>query len=112
VSEEEKCWYYRKCLAFALPSRAEGFGLPVIEAMHYGKPVFLSNLAALPEIGGEAAYYFESFDAAAMQEVFRTGLADYEAAGRSAAIRRHALRYSWDDAAAAYLRLYRQWERR
>ena len=43
VSENEKSWYFNNCLAFAFPSIAEGFGLPVTEAMSVGKPLFLSD---------------------------------------------------------------------
>ncbi|MBS1527675.1 MAG: glycosyltransferase family 4 protein, partial [Bacteroidetes bacterium] len=41
VSDDDKAWYYKNCSAFVFPSIAEGFGLPVIEAMYFGKPVFL-----------------------------------------------------------------------
>ena len=108
MSEEEKSWYFRNCLAFAFPSLAEGFGLPVVEAMYYGKPVFLSTHASLPEIGGSAAYYFKSFDPAALQEVFGRGMADYRASDRAEQIRQRALGYSWDQAAQDYLRVYRK----
>jgi len=108
MSEKEKSWYFRNCLAFAFPSLAEGFGLPVVEAMHYGKPVFLSTYASLPEVGGSEAYYFTSFDPAAMQEVFGRGMMDYQASGRAEQIRQRALRYSWDQAAQDYLRVYRE----
>ena len=42
VSEPVKQWYLQNCDAFVFPSIAEGFGLPVIEAMRYGKPIFTS----------------------------------------------------------------------
>jgi glycosyltransferase involved in cell wall biosynthesis len=108
VSEEEKSWYFRNCEAFAFPSMAEGFGLPVIEAMHYGKPVFLSNQASLPEIGGSEAYYFTDFDPAAMREVYARGMADYQTPGRAEQIRARASRFSWDRAAQDYLAVYRK----
>jgi len=110
VSEEEKSWYFRNCLAFAFPSLAEGFGIPVVEAMYYGKPVFLSDHASLPEIGGSEAYYFTDFDSAAMQEVFSRGIADYQSQGKAEKIRQRALRYSWDQAARDYLTIYRKWD--
>lgn len=58
IPETQKQWYLKNCTAFAFPSLAEGFGLPVIEAMSFGKPVFLSDRTSLPEIGGDLAYYF------------------------------------------------------
>jgi glycosyltransferase involved in cell wall biosynthesis len=108
IGEEEKSWYFRNCLAFAFPSLAEGFGFPVVEAMYYGKPVFLSDHTSLPEIGGSEAYYFTDFDSAAMQEVFNRGMTDYQSQGKADRIRQWALRYSWDHAARDYLGIYRK----
>jgi glycosyltransferase involved in cell wall biosynthesis len=51
-----------KCLVF--PSLYEGFGMPVIEALRFGTPVACSNTTSLPEVGGEAAEYFDPSDAA------------------------------------------------
>jgi len=44
--------------------------MPVIEAMRFGKPVFLSNLTSLPEIGGKEAYYWENFEPEYMHHLF------------------------------------------
>ncbi|WP_426192141.1 glycosyltransferase family 4 protein [Massilia sp. DWR3-1-1] len=108
VSAADKNWYYANCEAFAFPSLAEGFGLPVIEAMYHGKPVFLSTLTALPEVGGDAAYYFENFDPAHMAQVFEAGLADFNEHGGAERVRLHASQFTWERAAAAYLALYRR----
>ena len=43
ISQSEKIWLYRNCEAFLLPSEGEGFGLPVVEAMQFGKAVFAAN---------------------------------------------------------------------
>ena len=55
VKEEDLPVLYSLATVFAYPSLYEGFGLPVLEAMHCGTPVLTSNVSALPEIAGEAA---------------------------------------------------------
>ncbi|MEO5562035.1 MAG: glycosyltransferase family 1 protein, partial [Chitinophagaceae bacterium] len=107
VTNEEKYWYYQHCLAFLFPSKAEGFGLPVLEAMHFGKPVFISRFTSLPEIGGNAAYYFDNFEPEAMNEVFEKGMNDYNNNERTAAIKKHADSFSWGKAVQEYLGVYR-----
>ncbi len=57
---------YRACKLFAFPSRYEGFGLPILEAMSYGAPVISSTSSALPEAGGDAALYVPPEDPAAL----------------------------------------------
>ncbi|MBD1392886.1 glycosyltransferase family 4 protein [Mucilaginibacter glaciei] len=107
ISDDDRAWYYQNCQAFVFPSIAEGFGLPVIEAMHFGKPVFSSTRTSLPEVAGNAAYYFKTFDGADMQRVFKEGMQHFNAnngAERSVA---HAAKYNWDDTARLYMQLYR-----
>jgi glycosyltransferase involved in cell wall biosynthesis len=50
---------YRKARAVIVPSLAEGFGIPVLEAMASGTPVLCSKAASLPEVGGTAPFYFD-----------------------------------------------------
>jgi glycosyltransferase involved in cell wall biosynthesis len=57
---------YRGSTLLAFPSRYEGFGLPVLEAMSYGAPVVASNASAVPEAGGDAACYVDTGDDAAL----------------------------------------------
>jgi glycosyltransferase involved in cell wall biosynthesis len=107
VSDEMKYTLYKNCYAFVFPSLSEGFGLPVIEAMLLGKPVFLSKLTCLPEIGGQEAFYWDHFDADDMREVFENGMKIYETDGAKAErIKQHAVQFSWEKAARAYLELY------
>lgn len=59
VGSEEKNALFRYCSGFLFPSRAEGFGIPVIEAMHFNKPILASNLSIFHEIAGDAISYFD-----------------------------------------------------
>ena len=58
VSTEELSGLYSNALCYAFPSLSEGFGLPILEAFSCGCPVLLSNKTCFPEIGGDAAFYF------------------------------------------------------
>jgi glycosyltransferase involved in cell wall biosynthesis len=108
ITDEHKTWAYAQCAGFLFPSLTEGFGLPPIEAMHFGKPTFLSTRTCLPEIGGSAADYFEDFNPTHMRQVVEQGLQRGAAPNRADTIRAHAAQFNWDRAAAAYLALYRQ----
>ncbi|MBC7949680.1 MAG: glycosyltransferase family 4 protein [Chitinophagaceae bacterium] len=107
VDEKNKYWYYKNCSAFMFPSLAEGFGAPPLEAMHFGKPVFLSDKMSLPEVGGDVAHYFTDFDPEAMRSVFDNGMKDHEANGRAEAIEQQATHFNWNTNAQKYLDIYR-----
>lgn len=107
VTENDKQWYYEHCTAFVFPSIAEGFGLPVIEAMAFGKPVFLSTHTSLPEIGGDYAFYFPDFEPTTMQKVLEEGLQQYQQVGLTEAIQAHARKFNWMSSAQQYLEIYR-----
>lgn len=111
IAEGEKHWYMKHCKAFLFPSIAEGFGLPVIEAMAYGKPVFLSCHTCLPEIGGQCAYYFnKDFDRDLMLQEFNNGLDDFygDEERKAEKIKQRAAQFSWKNAADSYLNIYRE----
>jgi glycosyltransferase involved in cell wall biosynthesis len=106
VSEADKAWYLKNCLAFSLPSLAEGFGAPVVEAMQFGKPLFLSNRTSLPEIGGDTAFYFDNFEPGHMQQVFEAGLHTYQQNGLAAKIMARGHAFNWKEKAQEYLAVY------
>ncbi|MFZ9388186.1 MAG: glycosyltransferase family 4 protein [Chitinophagaceae bacterium] len=107
ISEQEKSWYFNNCKAFAFPSISEGFGLPVVEAMSCGKPLFLSDLTALPEIGGDVSFYFRDFQPEHMEEVFHIGMSRYAVEGFRQKIRERSLGFNWHRSARQYLDVYR-----
>jgi glycosyltransferase involved in cell wall biosynthesis len=106
VSENEKAWYLKNCLAYMHPSLAEGFGAPVVEAMAFGKPMFLSNHTSLPEIAGDVAFYFSNFEQAHMNHVFNTGMSVYGANGLSKRIVQKGNEYNWEKKAIEYMNVY------
>ena len=59
VSDEVFIALLQACQALIFPSLYEGFGIPVLEAMAFGKPVLCSRVTSLPEVAGDAALYFD-----------------------------------------------------
>ena len=106
VSEGEKGWYFQNCMAFVHPSLAEGFGAPVVEVMQFGKPLFLSSLTSLPEIGGDAAFYFSSFNPEHMRHVFEEGMKKYKKEQMAQKIINRGTQFDWDHKAKEYLKVY------
>lgn len=108
VSEAEKNWLYAHCEALMMPSKLEGFGLPVIEAMRFGKPVFCSNLTSLPEIGSDQAFYWENFEPGYMADVVRKGLKAFLEPGRKEREIAYAGRFDYEEYTKKYIDLYRK----
>ena len=69
VSDAARLGWFQRALVFVLPSHAEGFGIPVVEAMTVGVPVVAANRGALPEAVGDAGRLVEPDDPAALAAV-------------------------------------------
>lgn len=108
VTAEEKAALYKKCKAFLFPSLSEGFGLPVVEAMCFGKPVFISDRTSLPEIGGEVAYYFTDLLPDKMAGIISEKMSAFEKDRdcMEMKIKQHAAQFSWKKAADEYISYY------
>jgi glycosyltransferase involved in cell wall biosynthesis len=108
VSEEDKLCYIRDCAIFAFPSLAEGFGLPVIEAMRFGKKTLLSKYTCLPEIGGPFAFYLDSDEPDYLKKFAMSDLPKIlEKDIDENKVREWAQQFSWDHAAVEYKKIYR-----
>jgi glycosyltransferase involved in cell wall biosynthesis len=101
VSDAQLEGLYAAATCLAFPSLAEGFGLPVLEAMSRGVPVACSAASALPEVAGDAALLFDPLSVDAIAAAIGHLLADAALRARLVA-RGHdrAARFSWDRTAA------------
>ncbi len=110
ISHEDKLYLYRNCDAFVFPSKMEGFGLPVIEAMRFGKPVFSSTYSSLSEIGGDMAYYWDNFEPEHMAAVFHEKMKIYNKnqAGLSEIIQGYSMKFNWEKSISRYLNIYQE----
>jgi glycosyltransferase involved in cell wall biosynthesis len=108
VENNEKYFLLQQCESYCHPSLAEGFGIPPVEAMHFGKPVFLSNLTSLPEIGGDLAFYFKDFSPELMKKTYEEGIEKFNANKDEykAKLKDRASKFSYKSMAESYERLY------
>jgi glycosyltransferase involved in cell wall biosynthesis len=104
VPQQELAALYRGAACLVFPSRYEGFGLPVLEAMASGTPVVATTAGALPEVAGEAAILVDERNPVALAGGIERALADRErlvAAGLE-----RAKQFSWAETARRTLEVY------
>ena len=109
ITDDDKYWLLSHCTALCFPSKLEGMGIPPIEAMRFGKPVFASTFSSIPEICKEHAYYWENFEPRDMANFFLKHLEEF----RINPQKEHQLiefseQYNWKDTLMNYLDLFDQ----
>ena len=98
---------YRRAAVVILPSDAEGFALPIVEAMACGRPVIASDLPVLHEVGGDAALYCPVADVSAWTQTTCALLERHDDRERVAVRTARAARFSWDTYSAKTVEVYR-----
>jgi glycosyltransferase involved in cell wall biosynthesis len=106
VEKDELAALYRGAVCLVFPSRYEGFGLPVVEAMASGTPVVASAAGAVPEVAGEAAILVDPGDAVALAGGIERALADRDRLVRLGLER--ARSFSWAETARRTVQVYRE----
>src|SRR5205807_67495 len=109
VSDAVLAGLYRDAVALCFPSLAEGFGLPVLEAMAAGLPVVASDLDVLREVAGDAAMFVPPGDVPMLRSALEQIVDDEPIQRRLAdAGRPRAARFSWEATANATITAYHQ----
>ncbi|MCA9135973.1 MAG: glycosyltransferase family 4 protein [Planctomycetales bacterium] len=101
---------YEHASAFLFPSKAEGFGLPSLEAMAAGTPVLVSDLPVMREVVGRCGYYFDPDDVDAVAEMIRAALTDSlpDKSRVVASAFERASMFTWRSTAERTAAIYRQ----
>lgn len=106
VSDAELEEFYASLDVLVIPSHYEGFGLPVLEAMVRGVPVIAARSSSLPEVGGDAALYFDPNDPEELAERLNEVADPVVAAKLSEVGLARAAGYSWRATLEGFYRIY------
>ncbi len=107
VDDAVLAWLYANCRALCYPTRFEGFGLPVLEAMSLGAPVIASRVTAIPEVVQDAGLLIDPDDELDLAQAMQQLDADEtlrQALSRCGLARAQA--FSWQKTAQAFFKIY------
>lgn len=109
VDRERLGAIYANADLFVFPSLYEGFGFPLLEAMAHGVPAIAARSSSLPEVGGDAAIYFEPGNAAQLTTEIDRVLSD-DRLRQSLVERGHAqvAKFTWSKSAEETMRVFRR----
>ncbi|MBC7774844.1 MAG: glycosyltransferase family 4 protein, partial [Phycisphaerae bacterium] len=106
-SDAELSNVYSRAACFIFPSQYEGFGIPVLEAFACGCPVVLNRASSLPEVGGDAASYFEEESPSSLEGAVRRVLEDADFRDKMIESgHKRARAFTWEQSALKHLGVY------
>lgn len=110
ATEEQLACLYSHAIAFVFPSLYEGFGMPILEAFSNGCPALLNNKSCFPEIGGNAAIYFDSTEEHSdlpikMEDVY--SMTKEERSAQKDLMKKQLTNFSWNKSASILLDIYK-----
>ncbi len=107
VEDDELPALYQAASVFFFPSRYEGFGLPILEALACGLPVVTTKVSSIPEIIGDLAYYCSPEDSQDMAIALKIALRDAESNhSRRQEFIQQAQKFTWAETTASYGKLF------
>lgn len=107
IRDEDLPTLYNAAELFIFPSMFEGFGIPILESMACGTPVLAANTSCLPEVGGDAALYFDPHDEEELVRITKNVLTDE--ALRETMMNKGLMRvkeFTWEKTAEKTLKVY------
>ncbi len=110
ITINELSQLYRKATVFVYPSLYEGFGIPILEAFSSGCPVIASNVTSIPEVGGDAALYFDPWNESEITTTLLRVINDSSL--RRMLVERGFIRamiFTWEESARKTLAVYREY---
>lgn len=109
VTEKEKYFLLKNCYGFVFPSKYEGMGMPPIEAMSFGKPIFVFPNSSIPEFCKDYAFYWNSEKPQYMAEFLLKNIHFfYHHHELQQEMIHYAKRFQWKETAHHYVNLYRK----
>jgi glycosyltransferase involved in cell wall biosynthesis len=101
ISDSELAWLYSNASLFLFLSLDEGFGIPTLEALHFGAPILASDIAVFREILGERATFVDPLSTNDIASAIHTLLSDSEPS-RPEPVSAAQLGYSWDSSVTRF----------
>ena len=109
VEEPTLAALYKNALFLAMPSLYEGFGLPLVEAMDYGRPVLTSNNSSMPEIAANAGLLVDALDVNSITNGLMQLIDNEKLRNRLAAnTKKNVARFSWSKSARQLITVFEQ----